>query len=108
MLALSKQNSCCRCRLTSQLVCVASAAIQGRSLCSIKEEGYEVDYFPYQICKEPAMHELLVDVALGGAQAFIHSQQPSRMLHNVLLRIDMALTWHGDQVAFLHLQRLVH
>ena len=54
------------------------------------------------------MHQLLVDVALGGAQAFIHSQQPSRMLHNVLLRIDIALTWRGDQVAFLHLQRLVH
>ena len=48
-----------------------------------------------------------MDVALGGAQAFVHSQRPARMSHNVLLRIDIALTWHGDQVALLHLQGLV-
>ena len=107
MLAISNQNSCCRCRLASQTVCPAFAAIQGRSTCSSKEEGYEEDYFPYQVCKEPAMHQLLVDVALGGAQAFIHSQRPSRMSHNVLLRIDIALTWRGDQVASSHLHWLL-
>ena len=53
------------------------------------------------------MHQLLVDVALGGAQAFVHSQRPARMSYSVLLRIDIALTWHGDQVAFLHLQCLL-
>ena len=76
-------------------------------MCSSQEEEYQEDYFPFLICKEPAMHQLLVDTALAGAQAFTHSQRPSRMSHNVLLRIDMALTWHGDQVAVPHLQCLV-
>lgn len=81
--------------------------MQGNSMCSSQEEGYHEDYFPFLICKEPAMHQLLVDVALAGAQAFIHSQRPSRMSHNVLLRIDIALTWNGDQVAFPHLHCLI-
>ena len=77
------------------------AGFQGGSLWCSKEEGYKEEYFPYPICKEPTMHQLLVDVALGGAQAFNQSQRPARMSHNVLLRIDIALTWHGDQVTSL-------
>ncbi len=46
------------------------------------------------------MHQLLVDVALAGAQAFIASERPARMSHNVLLRIDIALTQYGNLVSF--------
>ena len=65
---------------------------------STKEEEYRESYFPYPVWKEPAMHQVLVDVALGGAQAFILSQRPARMSHNVLLRIDIALTQHDGMV----------
>lgn len=44
------------------------------------------------------MHQLLVDTALGGAQALALSQRAARMSLNVLLRVDIALTWHGDKV----------
>ena len=44
------------------------------------------------------MHQLLVDTALGGAQAFALSQRAARMSLNVLLRVDIALTWHGAKV----------
>ena len=45
------------------------------------------------------MHQLLVDVALGGAEAFTQSSRPGRMSQNVLLRVDIALTQHGDTVS---------
>lgn len=48
------------------------------------------------------MHQLLVDTALGAAQAFALSQRPVRMSLNVFLRVDMALTWHGDEVSCFH------
>ena len=44
------------------------------------------------------MHQMLVDVALGGAQAFLQSGRPSSMSERVLLRIDIALTQHGNVV----------
>ena len=62
------------------------------------EEFWELEFFPYPVWREPAMHQMLIDVALGGAQAFIQSQRPGRMSQNVLLRIDLALTQHGHQV----------
>lgn len=80
------------------------AADQVDNQCSQRGGGYKEPYFPYLICKEPELHQLLVDVAVGGAQAFIHSQRPADMSHSVLLRIDIALTWHGDQVSFPHMQ----
>ena len=67
---------------------------------STTEEEYRESYFPYPIWKEPAMHQLLVDVALGGAKAFVLSHRPARMSHNVLLRIDIALTQHAGMVGF--------
>ncbi len=42
---------------------------------------------------------MLVDIALGGAQAFLQSERPSSMSHHVLLRIDIALTQHGNVVS---------
>ncbi len=45
------------------------------------------------------MHQMLVDVALGGAQAFLQSGRPSSMSERVLLRIDIALTQHGNVVS---------
>ncbi|KAL3131914.1 hypothetical protein ABBQ38_007617 [Trebouxia sp. C0009 RCD-2024] len=68
--------------------------------CASKDEGYKEAYFPYPICKEPAMHQLLVDTALGAAQAprAALSRRAARMSLNVLLRVDIALSWHGDRV----------
>ncbi|DBA69416.1 TPA: hypothetical protein ACH3X2_012829 [Trebouxia sp. C0005] len=65
---------------------------------STGEEEYRDQYFPYPAWKEPAMHQMLVDVALGGAQAFAQSGRPSSMSEHVLLRIDVALTQHGNVV----------
>ena len=62
------------------------------------DEFWELQFFPYPVWREPAMHQMLIDVALGGAQAFIQSGRPGRMSQNVLLRIDLALTQHGNQV----------
>ncbi len=45
------------------------------------------------------MHQMLVDIALGGAQAFLQSRRPSSMSERVLLRIDIALTQHGNVVS---------
>ncbi len=45
------------------------------------------------------MHQMLVDVAVGGAQAFLQSERPSSMSHHVLLRIDIALTQQGNVVS---------
>ena len=61
-------------------------------------EEYETDYFPFPIYKETAMHQRLVDIALGGARAFQESNRPGRMSQHVLLRIDVALTTHGSEV----------
>ncbi|KAL0049946.1 hypothetical protein WJX82_001365 [Trebouxia sp. C0006] len=65
---------------------------------STGEKEYTDKYFPYLVWKEPAMHQMLVDVALGGAQAFLQSRRPSSMSERVLLRIDIALTQHGNVV----------
>ncbi|DBA95115.1 TPA: hypothetical protein ACH3X1_002625 [Trebouxia sp. C0004] len=62
------------------------------------EEEYRDQYFPYPAWKEPAMHRMLVDVALEGAQAFLQSERPSSMSQHVLLRIDIALTQLGNMV----------
>ena len=82
-------------------MCVAAAFNIVDQYNSTGEEEYKANYFPYPAWKEPAMHQLLVDVALGGAQAFLQSERPSRMSHNVLLRIDIALTQHGKMVGLL-------
>ena len=77
----------------------AAALSDQKDFNSTNIQEYREEYFPYPIWRAPDMHQLLVDVALCGAQAFNQSQRPSRMSYNVLLRIDIALTQHGDTVS---------
>ncbi len=81
--------------------CLAAALGTVNQYNSTGEEEYRDIYFPYPAWKEPAMHQMLVNVALGGAQAFTHSKRPSSMSEHVLLRIDIALTQHGNVVSTL-------
>ena len=65
------------------------------------KEEYATPYFPFPVHKDPSMHKMLTDVALGGAQAFQQSKRSDRMSQHVLLRIDIALTRVGKQVGSL-------
>ena len=79
--------------------CLAAALGTVNQYNSTGEKEYTDKYFPYLVWKEPAMHQMLVDVALGGAQAFLQSRRPSSMSERVLLRIDIALTQHESVVS---------
>lgn len=83
----------------SQTVCLLCDADFGtvKPLDAAREE-YETPYFPFPVYKDPVMHKMLVDIALGGAQAFKLAHRPNRMVQHVLLRIDVALTRQGSQV----------
>lgn len=63
------------------------------------KEEYEASYFPFPVYKDLEMHKMLVGIALGGARAFQESNKPDRMSQHVLLRIDVALTTHNNEVS---------
>ena len=57
------------------------------------------DHYPYPIWRDEEMHALLVNAALAAAEAIATSGRPSRTAQHVLLRVDIVLTSHGQQVS---------
>ena len=88
-------------------MCCHAVPVIAQPFDTAKEE-YAAVYFPFSIYKDPSMHKMLTDIALGGAQAFQQSKRPNRMSQHVLLRIDIACTRFGDQVSNLGWKFFIH
>lgn len=79
-------------------LCHAVPYVQFVTAPDTANEEFAAPHFPFIVYKDPKMHKMLLDVALGGAQAFRQAKLADRMSQHVLLRIDVALTRQGNEV----------